>query len=141
MPFVDRINYLQYESNDALPLFKIDRALVEQILHNIVHNAIQYTPAGSTVQIAVAKTEEGCEIEITDNGKGFPEDKINAVFDKFYRLPNTATGGTGLGLSIAKGFAQAHGGSISVVNNPSGGAKFTVKIPSEISYLNTYENE
>ncbi|GHA49404.1 hypothetical protein GCM10007103_32800 [Salinimicrobium marinum] len=130
-----------YESNDQLPLFKMDGALIEQILHNIIHNALQYTPPGSIIEIGVDHEESLCKIEIADNGKGFPEDKINAVFDKFYRLPNTATGGTGLGLSIAKGFAQAHNGSIKVENRLTGGAKFTVIIPAETTYLNTYENE
>ena len=130
-----------YDSNEQLPLFKFDGALVEQILHNIVHNALQYTPPGSAVRIKVEHSDGKCQVEIADNGKGFPEDKINAVFDKFYRLPNTATGGTGLGLSIAKGFAQAHNGSIQVENIPTGGARFTVIIPAETTYLNTFENE
>lgn len=130
-----------YESNEELPLIKVDGILIEQILHNIVHNALQYTPPGSTIKIDVQVFNGICEVAIADNGSGFPEDKLDAVFDKFYRLPNAAAGGTGLGLSIAKGFAQAHRGGIKVDNIPSGGAKFTVTIPVEITYLNTFEDE
>lgn len=132
---------INYESNEQLPLFRLDGALVEQILHNIVHNALQYTPPGSKIQIKADYKDGHCEIEIVDNGKGFPEDKMSSVFDKFYRLPNSATGGTGLGLSIAKGFALAHQGSISLSNVPTGGAKFTISIPAETTYFNSYENE
>src|SRR5690606_17813281 len=105
--------------------------LIEQILHNILQNAIQYTPAGTEVQFKVNKREKRFEIEITDNGKGFPTDKMDLVFDKFYRLPDSAAGGTGLGLSIAKGFANAHNGDIKLENVPTGGAKFTIFIPAE----------
>lgn len=124
-----------------LPLFKLDGTLVEQILHNIIHNALQYTPAGSVIDITAFYKKGNCNIEIRDNGKGFPEDKIKIVFEKFYRLPNSVTGGTGLGLSIAKGFANAHNGEIFLENLPGGGAFFTVQIPTEITYPNTFENE
>lgn len=130
-----------YESSEELPLFKVDGPLMEQILHNIVHNALLYTPLGSTVEITADYNDTFLRIEIADDGKGFPEDKIHAVFDKFYRLPDTVTGGTGLGLSIAKGFAEAHNGSIKVENINSGGARFTVAIPAEITQLNPSENE
>lgn len=130
-----------YESNEQLPLFKLDGALIEQILHNIVHNALQYTPPGSEIRIRADYEDGACKVTIADTGKGFPEDKIDSVFEKFYRLPHTATGGTGLGLSIAKGFAQAHDGNIKLRNLPTGGAEFTVIIPAETTDLNTYENE
>ncbi|MBK7959355.1 MAG: sensor histidine kinase [Bacteroidetes bacterium] len=66
---------------------------------------------------------------------------IDKSFEKFYRLPNTKTGGSGLGLSIAKGFTEAMGGSIQLENISSGGAKFTLKIPAETSYLSNLKNE
>ena len=60
-----------------------------------------------------------------DNGKGFPTEKIDRVFDKFYSLKYSKTGGTGLGLSIARGFIEAHNGTIELRNKEDGGAKFT----------------
>lgn len=130
-----------FRENENLPLYRVDGPLIEQILHNILQNAIQYTPAGTEVQFKVNKREKRFEIEITDNGKGFPTDKMDLVFDKFYRLPDSAAGGTGLGLSIAKGFANAHNGDIKLENVPTGGAKFTIFIPAESTSVTKEENE
>ena len=130
-----------FEHNDHLPLFRVDGPLIEQILHNIIHNALQYTPPGTKINVEAQMVEKGFCIEIKDNGNGFPEDKLDLVFDKFYRLPKTASGGTGLGLSIAKGFANAHGGSIKLQNLTAAGAKFTVQIPAEATSLIPNENE
>jgi two-component system sensor histidine kinase KdpD len=67
-----------------------------------------------------------------DRGPGFPANEISLIFNKFYRVEGSKAGGTGLGLSIAKGFTEAHKGSITVENRENGGAKFTIKIPTEI---------
>jgi len=130
-----------YHPKEDLPLFLFDAALVEQILHNIVHNAIQYTPKGSLIEIKVFDTSEACVFEISDNGKGFPEENMEQVFEKFYRLPNSVTGGTGLGLSIAQGFAQAQNGKIELRNKVGGGAQFTVTIPAKMTDPKRYQNE
>lgn len=132
------INYL---SNDRLPLFKIDEGFTEQILYNLLYNAIQYTPEGSPIRIRVAHQSDGCTIIVTDSGPGFPDSAVERVFDKFYRLPHTRTGGSGLGLSIVKGFVEAMGGSIQLENAARGGAVFTIVIPAETSYLNNLKNE
>ncbi len=124
-----------------VPLVKIDGPLVEQILYNIVHNAVQYTPSGSNITIERIVDERCINFIIKDNGYGFPEDKLELVFQKFYRLPNTKTGGTGLGLSIAQGFAKAHNGKIELTNLKEGGAKFMIEIPCEMNYYNTSEDE
>ena len=71
-----------------------------------------------------------------DRGTGFPLDALPLVFNKFYKVEGQTTGGLGLGLFIAKGFVEAHKGSISVENRQNGGTRFTIKIPTEISYLN-----
>lgn len=130
-----------FHSNDNLPLFKIDAGFTEQILQNLLHNATQYTPENSTIDVAVKDQSGNCIITISDNGNGFPEDKIAQVFDKFYRLPNTKTGGSGLGLSIVKGFVEAQNGTIKLENNHQGGATFTIEIPAETSYINNLKNE
>jgi two-component system, OmpR family, sensor histidine kinase KdpD len=132
---------IHYSADETLPLFKIDVGLTEQILHNILYNAIQYTPDDSTITIKAFYEHDHCIISVSDNGSGFPENEIKNVFDKFYRLPNTKTGGTGLGLSIAKGFTEAHGGKLSLENIESGGAKFTITIPAETSFINNLKNE
>lgn len=123
-------NILFY-ANDNLSLFRIDRDLMEQAIQNVLHNALQYTPANATITIRAEKKKASCIITIEDNGQGIPEEKMQFIFDKFYRLPQTLTGGTGLGLSIAKGFIEAHQGKINVKNCKTGGAKFTIEIPAE----------
>ncbi len=140
MQFTHKQN-INFIPNESTPLFKIDDGLIEQALYCIIHNATIYTPDESTITISVAENNESLVITIADNGNGFPEDKIEKVFDKFYRLPNNKVGGTGLGLSIAKGFVEAHNGSITLENQPSGGAKFTIIIPCELSYINNLKNE
>jgi len=126
---------------DELPLFKIDQGLLEQVIFNLVHNAIRHTPSNSTITIEVKKETGNCVVTVSDNGPGFPENKIEEAFEMFNRMPGTSTGGTGLGLSIARGFTEAMNGSIYLENNNSGGAKFTVVIPAESSALNGFSNE
>ncbi len=137
---------------DNLPLVQLDFGLTEQALFNLLNNAAQHTPPGSQVEVNAKIIADhsghftGAEIrvdlagvadavshtlllEIADNGAGFPVDEIGFVFDKFYRLKNARAGGTGLGLFITKGFVEAQGGEISLINRPGGGAKFIIEIP------------
>ena len=72
-------------------------------------------------------------IEIMDRGPGFSSTDLNMVFNKFYRGESAVAGGTGLGLSIVKGFVEAHNGTITAENRINGGARFVIKIPTEIS--------
>lgn len=126
---------IYFEQEAEIPLFKLDRGLIEQVLYNILHNALQHTPAGTMVRIKVEDTGGNCQITIADNGPGFPSGSLSAVFKKFYRLPGSPTGGTGLGLSIAKGFVEAHNGRIDLAKRAGGGAEFTITIPSASSYI------
>ncbi len=130
-----------FNENNNLPLFKLDIGLIEQVLQNVVHNAIQYTPEKTTIIITIEHKLESCIVTVTDTGKGFRENEMNIVFDKFYRSPNTKAGGTGLGLSIVKGFVEAHNGTIELKNNIPNGAKFIIQIPAESSYINNLKNE
>lgn len=132
---------LHVECEKNLPLFKLDSILIENVVENILRNAVTYTPEGTTIQISASLKKKDCAIVITDDGPGFPPNEIHHVFEKFYRLRNTATGGTGLGLSIARGFTEAHGGKITLENRPTGGAKFTITIPAEATSLNLFPND
>lgn len=115
--------------NEDTGILFFDYTLIEQALINIIHNSIEYTPPESTIEINAKRTTEGLAIIISDNGKGFPEEELKNLFKKFYRMPGTKSGGTGLGLSIAKGFVEAHGGTISVRNRKPGGAEFIILLP------------
>ncbi len=145
---------------ENLPLYKLDYGLIEQVLYNLLYNASIYTPEFADIIIAAknstnrfyqlnTSTEEHSEVKresnqlsltIEDRGPGFPPKELDKVFDKFYRLNNSRAGGTGLGLSIVKGFVEAHNGTIVLENVPHG-AKFTIEIPAETSYINNLKNE
>jgi len=120
-----------FHPDEDLPLFKIDRGLIAQALYNILHNAIIHTPKNSVINIAIEEEEDYCLFVISDNGPGFPEKEMRHVFDKFYRLSHSIGGGTGLGLSIAKGFIEAHNGTIHLENLKAGGARFSIVVPAE----------
>jgi two-component system, OmpR family, sensor histidine kinase KdpD len=118
-----------------IPLFKLDKGMLEQIVYNLVNNAVLYTEPDNQITIVATCYIDLLEIIVEDNGKGFPEGEIKDVFDKFYRLKNTKTGGTGLGLSIVKGFTEALGGSVKLQNLSTGGAKFIIQIPARTSHF------
>lgn len=120
---------IEIQSSPDMPLIKLDFGLIEQALTNILHNASLYTPADTLIEIHSFMEKENCVITIADNGPGFPPDALAHAFEKFYRVPGTKVGGTGLGLSIAKGFIEAHKGSLTVENKKTGGAKFTLRLP------------
>ena len=130
-----------FDADESLPLFRLDSGLIEQIIFNVLHNSLQYTPDNSVVTITANCEQEICVIRISDNGNGVPVNELEHIFEKFYRIPHTKTGGTGLGLSIVKGFTEAHGGKASVENQVSGGAEFIIKIPAETNYIKNLKNE
>jgi len=122
---------LKIEVQDDMPLVKTDFGLIEQVLYNLLINSTQYAPPASEIILSVGYSSGTMELEVTDNGPGFPENELKNVFKKFFRVDGSKTGGLGLGLSIAKGFVEAHGGSIAIENRQSGGARFTIRIPTE----------
>ncbi|AZZ48215.1 sensor histidine kinase [Rathayibacter rathayi] len=101
-------------------------------LHNLLANAIQYSPAGSRVGIGIRSTGGVVEIAVTDQGIGIPEEDLDRVFERFYRVDQARsrhTGGTGLGLSIVKHAVQNHGGDVRVWSKPGRGSTFTIRLP------------
>jgi two-component system sensor histidine kinase KdpD len=137
----NKTHIIIFQSSETLPLFKVDIGFTEQILLNLLHNAVQYTPAGTTISIEAAHEKDNCVFIVKDNGQGIAAGEIPFVFDKFYRIPQTKAGGSGLGLSIAKGFTEAQNGTIQLESNTAQGTKFTLKIPANTSYLNNLKNE
>jgi two-component system, OmpR family, sensor histidine kinase KdpD len=127
--------------NPDIPLFKIDKGMLEQVLYNILINACLHTPPDSTIEITGMCHGDVLVMIIDDNGNGFPKEEIGNVFDKFYRLKTAKTKGTGLGLSIVKGFMDAMGGSVSLENLSPHGARFSLHLPAETSYLRNLKNE
>ena len=114
---------------DEMPLVKLDFGLVEQALINLVHNAAVHTPEGSSITIDAKVEGRQCVFVVADSGPGLAKDDLPKVFEKFYRAEGMKSGGSGLGLTIAKGFAEAHKGTLTARNRDAGGAEFTLKIP------------
>lgn len=121
--------------NPNLPLVKSDKILLGQVIYNLLNNAVLYTGPGCHINITSHIHTDILQIIIEDDGNGFPQEEIENVFDKFYRLKNAKPGGTGLGLSIVKGFIEALKGTVTLENVSTGGAKFTIELPCETSYL------
>lgn len=113
----------------------------EQILiavGNLVANAVNYSPAGSTVVVSSKTLEESVEIAVTDQGIGIPAGEIDRIFERFYRVDparHRSTGGTGLGLSIVKHVAATHGGDVRVWSVEGQGSTFRLRLPRIASEL------
>jgi two-component system sensor histidine kinase KdpD len=121
---------------DQFPLFMLDFGLMEQVLYNLILNATQHNLPGTHITIHGDSVGERLVLAVADNGKGFPENEIEKVFNKFYRVKGSPTGGTGLGLSIVKGFVEAHNGTIRLENLPVHGSKFTIEILTKKAHIN-----
>ena len=117
---------------EEMPLVSLDYGLIEQVIHNLVLNATQNAQSGTNITLQFFYDNETLTIKVLDNGSGFPESELSAVFDKFYRGKEAKAGGTGLGLSIVKGIVEAHKGTVIAENRKEGGAAFTIKIPVKI---------
>jgi len=121
------------------PLVFVDKAKIKQVVLNILSNAIKYTPEFGTVDISVKLVDKHVDISISDNGIGIPDEDIEHVFERFYRVDKGRSrqqGGTGLGLSIAKDIIIAHGGSISASSQSNHGSTFTIRLPVDKSSSN-----
>jgi two-component system sensor histidine kinase KdpD len=119
--------------SESMPLVKLDFGLMEQVLQNLLLNATQHAPEGSNLRVKFFYDNGYLMIQVMDRGSGFSPTDLNRIFNKFYRGELAVPGGTGLGLSIVKGFVEAHNGTIIAENRTNGGARFTIKIPTEIS--------
>jgi len=119
------------ELPETLTLVAVDPLLFEQVLLNLLENAVKYTPPGSPIDMMARVTATGIELEVCDRGPGFDPQESERLFEKFYRGARSIGGGAGLGLAVSRGIVEAHGGRISAVNRPGGGASFVVSLPSE----------
>ena len=109
-----------------------DEKLLVISVHNLVSNAIRYSPDGSRIGIGVRPADGAVEVSVTDQGEGIPEEDLDRVFERFYRVDQARarnTGGTGLGLAIVKHAIQNHGGDVRVWSRPGHGSTFTIRLP------------
>ncbi len=116
---------------DSDMMIEGDEARLEQVLVNLLDNAVKYTSPGGRVTVSAHRHGSGVEIRVADTGIGIPEKDLQRIFERFYRVDNARSrelGGTGLGLAIVKHIVQLHGGEISVTSIPGKGSTFTVKL-------------
>lgn len=113
-----------------MPLIWVDAVLLEQVLLNLIENAIKYTPSGSPIDIEARATSDRFYLSVIDYGAGLSKDQNSKLFDKFYRgNPESDQPGVGLGLALCKTIIEAHGGTIRAKNRFGKGAEFTVELP------------
>ncbi|GBC87299.1 Sensor protein KdpD [bacterium HR12] len=113
-----------------LPDVMIDPVQIDQVLTNVLENAIRFSPPGGEIQIVLAPWRDGVQIRVTDQGPGVPPEERELVFEPFYRGAG-ARGGSGLGLAIARAIVLAHGGRIRMEGAPTGGAAVVVELPAD----------
>lgn len=123
---------LVYEPTNALPLYygNVDR--IEQVLINIITNAIKYTPQNGTVLITTMHMYNSISVKVKDNGIGIPEKDLEHIFERFYRVDKARSremGGTGLGLAIAKEIVEAHSGTIEIKSTLGTGTEVIITLP------------
>jgi two-component system sensor histidine kinase KdpD len=116
-----------------LMMIPMDGTLIEQVLVNLLDNAIKHTPAGSSIALTVLKEGSRAVFEVSDNGNGIPENDLPFIFDRYFTRPSGSARrhSIGIGLSICKSIVETHGGIITAQNNTSGGAIFRFTLPME----------
>ena len=128
---------LTLENSGTSPIddtIQVDPGRMEQVLSNLLSNALRYTPEGGKIELRYSSNGGNTRLSIRDSGPGIPPEAIPHVFERFYRADRArsrAEGGTGLGLAIARQLVEAHGGSLTARNHPTGGAEFTLTLPAK----------
>jgi signal transduction histidine kinase len=140
---------IRLQPHAPLPRIKVDPEKIEQVVNNLVANAIKYSPQDSDIEVEVRAVRSEMELDklpdgapelklpslvvsVSDSGIGLPEGELDRIFDKFYRVnskPVRTTPGAGLGLYICKIIVEAHGGRIWASNRPGGGSVFSFSLP------------
>jgi len=125
-------------NSDLIEEVSGDATQLTTAIHNLVENAIKYSPDNTRVAIALRAHEDLLEVSVSDQGIGIPEKDLERIFERFYRVDparSRETGGTGLGLSIVKHIVNNHGGDISVWSVEGAGTTFTIRLPRLIDQL------
>lgn len=122
---------LQVRLSLDLPIITGDRDKIKQVILNLLSNAIKFTPQDGKIILAARSEGDRVVIQVIDNGVGIPASSLPHIFEKFYRVPETAHSapGTGLGLSICKRIIEAHKGNIEVQSEDGAGTTFTIHLP------------
>ncbi len=116
---------------EDLPQIRADKARLEQVLVNLIHNAVKFTKPGGEIFLEAWSTAGGARCAVRDTGVGIPAESLSRIFERFYRVDKSRSGsGTGLGLSISKHIVEAHGGRIWAESEEGRGSVFYFEIPA-----------
>lgn len=121
------------QTGGSLRPVQIDPGRIEQIINNLLTNALRYTPEGGSISVTLCRKGESALLSVADTGPGIPEEALPRIFERFYRADKARSrnsGGVGLGLAIARQLAMAHGGDLTASNRPGSGAEFTLVLPA-----------
>lgn len=125
---------LRIECQPRLPLVLADAPRLEQVLVNLIHNAIKFTPRGGSISVTAVAKNTAVEFSVTDTGVGISTDNLQRVFERFYKAdPARNKSGTGLGLAVAKHLVEAHEGHIGVESAEGRGSRFYLTIPTVVN--------
>jgi signal transduction histidine kinase len=114
-----------------------DAMRLEQVLENLVQNAIKYSPSGGRIQVRIEPQSDTAKLCVSDEGIGIPQTAIPQVFDRFYRAPNVdpqRITGMGIGLYVVKEIVTLHGGTVGVESGEGKGTTFTVTLPLDVEH-------
>ena len=125
--------------NLDLPLCRLDKGMLDQVIYNLLNNAANHTSSNSRIDIYATCHVDLLTLIIEDEGQGFKSADIHRVFDKFSRSANSKPNGSGLGLSIVKGFTEALGGNVELEKSNSSGSRFVITIPVRTSFIKVLE--
>jgi len=129
---------IQLVSNigENIPAIQADQMRIEQVLTNLVHNAIKFTPPSGTVTVSVRESGDEIQVSVADTGIGIPPSELDRVFDRFYQVDSSPTRhyrGTGLGLTISKHIVEYHHGRIWVESQEGKGSTFFFVLPKHLT--------
>ena len=120
------------DAQENVPPLTADKERIEQVVINLISNALKYTPDGGKIGVEIAYANEKITLRVRDNGIGVPEEDLQHIFERFYRVEKSRTsetGGTGLGLAIARELIEAHQGTISMSSTLGVGTTVEVTLP------------
>lgn len=127
-----REHTVTFTAEENIPPITADRERIEQVIVNVLSNSVKYTPVGGKIDVSVRCADDKISFRVQDNGIGIPEEDLDRIFERFYRVEKSRTsemGGTGLGLAIARELIEAHGGDIRIESRLGEGTAVTVTLP------------
>lgn len=124
---------------DEIPLAFLDHTLIEQAVAKLLANAASHTSSRLPIEMDAEYRNAELVISVSDRGPGIPPEGEDRLFEKFYRGDDRKAGGLGLGLSIARGFVEAHGGTLGAENRDGGGARFVMRLPVRVTDVHAIE--